>query len=380
MPPRSQYGVLHHFTKKMSEALTRQGVMCKILESEKNNPAPFLEELFNNPPDCTLSFNGLLPDDEGRFFCDLIKIPHVACLVDSPNQFFLLAKSPLTIITCPDRFACDFFKGLNCEKVLFMPHGVEQDLNFNETEKRIYDVTMLSSCIDYEAIRKSWPKIFSKGLCQVLDEAAEMTLSDSETPYVQAFVQTLDRHASKLGGIDPREINFFEVLDQLEMYIRGKDRIKLVQGIKDAKVDVFGSAESADIWKKYLGSQSNVIIHDAVPFEEALKIMKQSRIVLNSCPWIKNGTHERILAALACGALVITNENIYMRENFKDNKDIVFYQHGKWDRANDVVNEYLSDENKRKKLVEKGRQKVMKHHTWDQRAENLLRELKGCLK
>src|SRR5262249_10865415 len=88
MPPNiSQYGVLHHFTIKMNEALQRSGVRSRILEAQKDNPKPFLSELFNEIPDCTLSFNGLLPDKEGRFFCDLVKIPHVACTIDSPNAF-----------------------------------------------------------------------------------------------------------------------------------------------------------------------------------------------------------------------------------------------------------------------------------------------------
>src|SRR5262249_12814392 len=150
----------------------------------------------------TLSLNGLLPDEEGRFFCDLIHIPHVACLVDSPNQFLALVRSPYTIITCPDRFACEFFQGLNCQNVIFMPHGIEPEITPGH-EKRIYDVVMLSSGIDYEKIQKFWADHFSKPLYEALNEAVEITFSDQETPYVQAFVQALDQHVR--NGLDPRE-------------------------------------------------------------------------------------------------------------------------------------------------------------------------------
>ncbi len=68
MPPRSQYGVLHHFTRKLSEALGRAGVEASLLEAQYDNPKPFLDKIFSDRPDCTLSFNGLLPDREGRFF------------------------------------------------------------------------------------------------------------------------------------------------------------------------------------------------------------------------------------------------------------------------------------------------------------------------
>ncbi len=375
MPPRSQYGVLHHFTKKFAEAFNRAGVNCRVMEAQHDNPRPFLEDIFKDPPDCTLSFNGLLPDVEGRFFCDLINIPHVACLVDSPNQFFLLVKSPYTIVTCPDRFACDFFRGMNCENVVFMPHACEKDLEAGD-DKRIHDVVMLASCIDHEAIRQDWKEKYPKALCEALDHAAETTLSDQETSYVQAFVQALDHQIQ--FGLDPRKIDYFEILDELERYIRGKDRNELLLSIKDAKVDLFGAGK--ECWQKYIKNNKNITLHNPVNFDEALDVMRKSKIVLNSCAWIKNGAHERIFYGLGCKSLVITNENIYTRENFTDGKNIVFYQHGKWGEVNEKVNYYLANESERQKVVEQGHKIVMENHTWDVRANMLLKELEPILK
>ena len=378
MPPNvSQYGVLHHFTKKFHEALLRLGVHSRILEAERNNPKPFLSELFKEVPDCTLSFNGLLPDEEGRFFCDLIRIPHVAVTVDSPNGFFSLANSPYTIITAVDRNACDFYRGIKAPHVLFMPHGVEKNLNLkNEHEKRPYEVVMLSSVIDFEHIRQEWRKKYSAALCKVLDEAAEYALSDQKTPYVQAFVMTLDKHISQGANIDPRKIEFIELLDDLETYIRGKDRVELVKAIKSAKVDIFGSSAPTTTWKKQLGEgHSNIIIHDSVPYDQAIELMQKSKIILNSCAWIKNGTHERTLAGLAAGAAVITAENVYMNENFTDGSNIIFYRYNQWDKVDPLINNLLSDESRRNQIAHAGREQVMHHHTWDQRASVLIKEL-----
>lgn len=375
MPPLSQYGVLHHFTRMMHEALQRCGIKCRLLEAKKKDPRPFLEALFQDPPDCTLSFNGLLPDEEGRFFCDMIRIPHVACLVDSPNSFLPLIRTPYSIITCADRSSVDFFQGIGFSNALFMPHAVERTLVPEPGSKREYDVVMLSSCIDFEETRSSWKQKYSPALCEAMEEAVDLTLSDQVTPYYLAFVQALDKQVNRQSGIDPQTINLVAVLDEIEMVIRGKDRVELIKAIKDAKVDIFGSAESLKGWKKYLGNKRNVTVHDPVPFEQALAIMKHSKIILNSCPWIKNGAHERIFSGLACGALVITNENVYMREQFQDGESIVFYQHGKWDKANHRVNEYLENRPKREQVAESGRKIVMKAHTWDHRAAQLIREL-----
>jgi glycosyltransferase involved in cell wall biosynthesis len=310
----------------------------------------------------------------------MVNIPHVACLVDSPNSFVPLIQSPSTVITCVDRTSVDFFKGMGFSKALFMPHGVDRTLAPDASGKREYDVVMLASCIDYEAIRASWKKKYPAPLCIAMEETAEKALNDLAKPYYQVFVEALDKQVQQQTGIDPQQINFIEILDEIEMYLRGKDRVELVKSIKDAKVDIFGSGEGSGGWRKYVGDKKNVVIHDPVPFEQALAIMKHSKILLNSCPWISYGGHERIFSGLACGALVITNENPYLSHEFKDGESIVFYHHGKWDKANHRVNEYLENASKRQLVAGKGRDIVMSRHTWDHRAQQLIKELPALLK
>jgi glycosyltransferase involved in cell wall biosynthesis len=278
-----------------------------------------------------------------------------------------------------DQASVSFFKGVGFDNVFFMPHGVEKELAPDPMAKREYDVVMLSSCIDYESIRSSWKQKYGAPLREAMEEAAETALADLAIPYYQAFAAAIDKQVSKQSGIDPQKIDFVNVLDEIEMYIRGKDRVELVKAIKDAKVDIFGSADGVKGWGKYLGKKSNVKIHDPVPFEQALSIMKHSKIVLNSCPWINNGTHERILAGLACGACVITNENQYLRNEFVEGQSIVFYEHKRLDKANHRVNEYLANEAKRHQVAESGRALVMKNDTWDQRAATLIKELPAFL-
>lgn len=380
MPPNlSQYDVLHHFTKKFNEALLRLGVNSRILEAEYNNPKPFLTELFKDVPDCTLSFNGLLPDAEGRFFCDLIRIPHVACIVDSPNGFVSLASSPHTIITSVDRNACDFFKGVNASNVLFMAHGVEKNLHGDVDGERPYDVVLFSSCIDYEKLKQEWPKKFPAQVCKAIEEAAEKYLSESKAWYVNAFVEAMDKQVGD-KKFDPSKINFIDVLDELEFYIRGRARVELVKSIKDAKIDIFGSSSPTTNWKKQLKGQSNVTVHEPVPYDQALEIMQKSKIILNSCAWIKAGTHERTLAGLAAGALVIAEENDFMNEYFSHGKNILLYKYDQLNKLNDQINHYLANEAERKKIAREGREQALHHHTWDHRASLLLKELDPILK
>nr|HEV8050933.1 glycosyltransferase [Parachlamydiaceae bacterium] len=304
---------------------------------------------------------------------------HIACLVDSPNSYLSLTRSASTLITCVDRNSVDFFKGTGFSKVLFMPHGVDRSLAPDASGVREYDVVMLASCIDYELIYASWKSKYSAPLRKAMEETAENALKDISKPYYQVFVEALDKQVQLQSGIDPQTIDFIEILDEIEMYIRGKDRVELIRSIKEAKIDIFGSGDETGGWDKYVGDMPNVVLHDPVPFEQALAIMKHSKIVLNSCPWISYGGHERIFSGLACGALVITNENAFLKEEFKDGESIVFYQHGNWEKANHRVNEYLENSPKRDQVALNGRDIVMARHTWDNRAAQLVQELPALL-
>lgn len=373
MPVRSRYGVLFHFTKMLYEALMRAGVDCRILVPDKQNPRPFLAQLFNDPPDCTLSFNGVLPDAEDRFLCDMLKIPHICCLVDSPNEFIPLIKSPYNIITCADRSGCDFFRRLNHEKTLFMPHAVEKSLTYRPDAERPYDVVLLGSCIDYKSIEENWKNNYPKPLVDMLLEAAEITLSDQETSYVQALVMATENLKKRDPVIDINIIDYITLLEDLETYVIGFDRIRLIRSIQDAPIDIFGNSKQE--WERYIGTQSNCTVHEAIPFDQACEVMKQSKILLNSCIAIKAGGHERIYAGMAQGAALVASENEYMRETFRDDENILFYTTQKLDAVNGRINALLADESKRAILARKGHDVVKNHHTWDHRAVALLKNI-----
>jgi len=381
MPPISEFGVIKHFTRQLHAAFQRAGIESRLLVAEKNNPKPFLDQLKKTPPDCTLSFNGLLPDDKGHFLCDMLNIPHVCCLVDSPIYYVPLTQSSLNIITCPDRFFCTFFQNLEFNNVFFLPQAVEKDVapTINEISQQ-YDVTFLGTCFDYEAQKEEWKKRYPDYLSGAIELAAEIAMANLDMPITDALVKAMNERVW-FPGINVEVFNFIQVLDDLEYYMRGIDRIKLIQSIKDAQIHIFCSAESKKTWLKLLGkSQKNITFHSSVPFEDALEVMKNSKILLNSTPTLKNGAHERVFSGLACGALVLTNESVYLREaGFKEGENILYYKCGAYEDINAKVNLYLANQALRENAVILGRDKVLREHTWDNRADQLLKELEPLL-
>lgn len=377
MPPQSPYELLRYFTLQLAAALQRTGVRCRVLEAQRDNPEVFLKALFDDRPECTLSFNGLLPDTSGHFLCDLIQIPHVACLVDAPHHFLALTHSPYSIITTNDWQALDFFEGMNFQKILFMPLGVDinlagQTLEYSD-EKRPYDVLMLSTFIDYEGIRKAWREQLSKSLYTALEEAAEIILSDSTISYAQGFAQAIDQQMKSSPDLDPHKIDVIALLGQLERYVNGRDRVELIKSLKDVNLHIYGNGSQQ--WKKLLVNQPNAAVHDPVEYEQALKLMQQSKIVLSSRASLRRGMHERVLAGIACGALVVSNENSYMKEIFPNEEGVVFYRPKQWDQVYSSIHGYLSNPEKRFAKVASGRKIIKEGYTWDHCAASLVSEL-----
>ena len=376
----NQYQSKRHFTKKFAEALERAGIEARIFSWPYGKvPDDIVAQIGVEKPDLTCSFHPLPKQYDGKYFWDHLKIPHWSILVDPAFYDLELIESPLSIISCVDRSDCELLRSYNFKNTFFFPHAIEREsiLDLENSEERPYDVVLLGTCYDPDHLREYWKNTFSSEVSQALDDAVEIVLSDNKTSFLRALIQSL-----ALNGINPSEVPFDLLASYVDSYSRGLDRVQLIRSIKDVQVHVIGgkcSREEHEVadWHYYLGKQSNVTIHPSVPYPEALEIMRKSKICLNSMPFFKDGTHERIFAALACGALPLTSDNIYLREAFSEDEDILFYQFTDLDQVNDKISSYIQDEAKRLQLVTSGQQKVKENHTWDQRASLILKLLQN---
>lgn len=369
------YETKRNFTEKFAEAMERKGIETKIIDAyEKKIEAPQIAEIKKYNPDFSCSFNYFTPmENTHGYFWDLIQIPHLTMLVDPSIYHVQLTSSPYSVVSCVDQFDCAGLRSMGFNKVFFLPHGVDRDLKAEEGTKRPFDVVFLASCTDYESLRKNWRENLPKEQSKVLDDAIEIVLGDNCTSLYESLVKAWNTSKLSLGEVDFPLLYYY-----LDHYTRGKDRVDLVRSIKDAKVHIFGELQKYQPfeqhgWEYYLKGMKNVVIRDSYPFEQGLQILKQSKIFLNSNPFFKNGSHERIFNGLACGAVPVTMDNLYVREHFKDGKDMIFYLNPRLDELNDRVNDLLANEDKRLQMAASGREKVMKHHTWDVRVDDLLK-------
>lgn len=371
--PSSQYQVLNIFTHHFADALKRQGVEVGLF-SKGSNPNTFLDKLVHFGPDATIAFNGLMPDDKNLFLSDVLQIPHLAYLVDSPHYFFPILQSSLTSIATIDLDFLNIFKTYHFPRSLFLPHAINRDIAPLEKPDWQYDIVMLNSFIDFDEEQKNWPSRYGEEITSILNEAAKQTLNDKSISYWDALIGTINRHIQMGAAIDPNQIDFVELLSSLEKYISGKSQIDLLNAIKNTPVHIFGNSSDTN-WKTYLKTPNDhIIIHSSVSFPEAIEIAKRTKILLSVTPKFKQALHERILMGMACGSAVMTYRTPFLEKCFKDEESILFYDYSNLGNLNEKILAFLNDENLRLSLSKKAREVVLENHTWDQRAQTLLEE------
>lgn len=357
LPLQAQIKLLHQCTQKLFDAFSHQGLECRLLTQEN-----YLEKLKESTPEFTISFN-IVPNQIPYVSEDGTKTPHLICLIDHPFRITSFLDDSKIIIACSDKSGCDYLRRTNKLSSVFMPQATDKELHGNPADERIYDVVIIDDMINPESFRKGWKDQLPAELSSVMIDAGAITLSDQKTPLDKAFLfKPSDKNLQRY------------VFQQVEDYVKSKDRLELLKSIRDAKVDVFGM--DPDVWQNWIGEfHPEIVIHSTIDVLEAHEIMKKAKILLVPNAINKYGAHEKIFAGIACGALVLTNENGYLQESFKDGESIAFYQNNKRELINDQVMSYLRDEEKRRKVVAKGQEIVALRHTWNARAADLLRDL-----
>jgi|GEM_PF-277501 hypothetical protein len=107
---------------------------------------------------------------------------------------------------------------------------------------------------------------------------------------------------------------------------------------------------------------------------ECIQKMHQSKIVLNSMPWFKNGTHDRIFNAMLSHAVCVTDDSVYLKETFTDQKELVYYQLDAIDKLPEIVKKLLDNPANAIEIAENGYQAAILKHTWENRAMELVKK------
>jgi len=88
-------------------------------------------------------------------------------------------------------------------------------------------------------------------------------------------------------------------------------------------------------------------------------------------PWFKDGAHDRVFNTLLNGALLVTDDSIYLRSILKDGENCIMFSLDTIEEMPKKLEMLLNDEKRLQQVIKSGYNTAIGKHTWKERAEFL---------
>ncbi len=370
-----QYGVQGVFSEGLQEAFEQLGVASSLFSYKELGDGLVIGALLRTNPDCTAGFNVTVAKHSPL---EPLGIPHLSMIVDSATYFPELLQNPNAIVSFVDEDSVGFFKMLGKKYVFHLPHAIDNNALTEQNANRDLDVVMCGSYIDSSEILATWKSLLSPKMVLRLVEVAETVLASTHISHLKALVGLIERRDDFEKELLEKSIDYFDLANSLDQYIRGVDRIGILEAI-ERPVHIFGAKKDEDLWSKSISNPKKLIFHGEVPYKEMSAILRRSRIVINSFPMFKRGLHERVLLSLASGASVVGSDNIYMQKCFGVTPALMPSTFPDYAKVNVLIDAALKDEDARFSAVVATHDTIRAEHTWDVRAKTLLEKIPSML-
>jgi spore maturation protein CgeB len=120
-------------------------------------------------------------------------------------------------------------------------------------------------------------------------------------------------------------------------------------------------------------------VHEGVKtLTEMPIVFHESRINLNiTMRSISSGLSQRVFDICACGGFLMCNYQEELPELFEPGEEVEVFSSK--EELLDKTAWYLEHEDERKKIAERGLERVLKEHTWDTRIASLIKTVYGTL-
>lgn len=134
------------------------------------------------------------------------------------------------------------------------------------------------------------------------------------------------------------------------------------------KVNVYG-----ENWDKCpCFKNPNFIFHGRISPTQIFDKMSDSKIILNSMPWFKAGSHERIFNGMLAGGVVITDYSSYLENTFIHGEDILLYNLLDINKLPNYAEKIICDNDYAHYIACNGQNNVLNNHMFINRAIEII--------
>ena len=308
----------------------------------------------------------------GENIWETLGIPCINILVDHPCRYHagVLLNMPSTgVILCIDRNHMNYVNRFYPNIMFngFLPHGGD------------------SPCVSHKPISERKIDVLYGG--DLFKTPQEFNFSEFKFPEKQIITHMIDHPEDtfeaavegqllQAGVVVPDEKlrAFISAHVQLENYANSYYREKILGNIAKAGIslDIYGAGWTECDWS----SLPNVHCHGKISPEEVLLKMEDSKIVLNTMHWFKDGAHERVFNAMMCGAVALSETSKYMVEALPADTWVSFdLSEESLSSLPGRIEKLLADEDEMQRIASAGHDLAVLEHSWKARTAELHRDL-----
>ncbi len=381
------YDTLDIFIMELIRAFERMGY--DILQIDTKHLMDGLSKLsafINTPVKAAITFNNLAFNLElaaGRNIWEDLKIPCINILMDHPFCYYdALQSAPYNgVVLCIDKKHTDYLQRFfpNIAITGFLAHG-GKDLEKKPLPIRERQIDILyAGGLSKAFVQNVMPDFdsFDFDAQKIAELAYQRLIADVSLTAEQAIEEELVKHEIQMPDAELSAV--ISKLHYVELLATSYYREQVIRVLVEHGfcVHLYGRGwETCDFINK-----PNLIWEGVVSAQEVLEQMHNSKIVLNTMTWFKDGTHDRVLNGMLAGAVAVTDESIYMKENFVDAREkaedaeLVLFHLNKMDELVKRMDQLLANPDLMQELADRGRKKAMSQHTWGCRAKELQQDL-----
>ena len=247
------------------------------------------------------------------FFWDMISVPFISVLADTPCQLPANHHIPARYVANGYQFQ-DWLKMQrrlvrSPQISAMLPVGIvaNQARDAVSWSDRPYRMIFVKTCMAPELHRARWVGL-PKRFIAVIEDSAASILQQGIVDITDTVLQSVDHHGLFL---EHRPEVLFGLMAYVDFYVRDYRSTLMAQALLDLPVDIIGRG-----WEHVSTPGCRARFHKAVDAKELLPLYANTQFVLNTMPNFSTGTHERVLNAFAAKSCVVTNENDDMRRRF----------------------------------------------------------------
>lgn len=374
---------LSYFSKQLALAFEKMGHKVFYFDLEREEESfKELTEFCQEGTKIVISFNfdGLrgetsLYDTNGELYWHKMQIPCVNIMVDHPFYYHELLEKveaemgmdlyyQVSIDRNHKKYLYRFFPQIK-HMIFLSLAGTEY--GGKENTDRKYDIVFTGNYVS--------PKKFQTYIERIDEEYTSFyegiimdLIKNPDMPMEVAFEKHLCR---EINGLTEKDLmTCMGNMIFIDLYVRFYFRGEIIRclGESGLKVHVFGTG-----WEQLECScKENIIQEGGTDSIGCLDALSNAKIALNIMPWFKQGAHDRIYNAMLNGAVVVTDESIFLKEDLNEKETVIFYSLKDYMNLPRKIQQLLGNLKGRKQLCENAYNHAKARHTWKNRAKEVL--------